>query len=327
MALRWGIIGLGNIANQFIKDLLLLPHTKVTAVASRSHAKAKAFAELYQVDHFYGDYQAILEDAEVDIVYIATPHNSHMDWCIRAILAGKHVLCEKPLAVNAGQILKLINVARMTGVFIMEAFWSRFNPSIENCLGQVENGTIGTVNYINADFSFYREDPDDSRMLSLELAGGSLLDMGVYPVFLAYLMLGMPAEIKALGWKHTTGVDMQTAIVLKYPKAVAMLMSGFASQSDMVAKIYGTEGRIYLEPYWHETQGYILVEGNDNNTKTTKFDHPTTGKGFTYEIEECIRCIQSGQKQSQKWSLKNSLDLITITDEIRKQAGVDYPFE
>jgi len=325
--IQWGIIGLGNIAHLFIQDLQLVERTSVKAVASRSQAKADTFAKKYQVPKAYGDYEAILKDPDVDIIYIATPHTSHETLSIAALQAGKHVLCEKPLAVNQQQVQQMIDVAKKEGQFLMEAFWSKFNPSIKKVLELINEGVLGEVNYVNADFTFYRDDPDDSRMLNMDLAGGSLLDMGVYPLFLAYTVLGIPEQILATGRFHRTGADIQTAAILKYEKGIANIMSGFASQSDMVAKIYGTKGRIYIHSIWHETQGFTLIEGNDGSFKTTTFDYPTKGKGFTYEIEECIQCIQEGKTESPNWTYQNSLDLITITDEVRRQAGLKYPFE
>lgn len=327
MKLRWGILGLGNIAHEFTKDLQLVKEAEIWAVASRSKEKAIAFGQQYGIQNCYGSYDQLFDDPDVDIVYIATPHNTHMDLSIAAMNKGKHVLCEKPLAVNVSEIEKMVAVAASKKVFLMDAFWSRFNPSIQACLKYVEANTIGTVNYINADFTFFRDDPEDSRMLNMDLAGGSLLDMGVYPVFLTYLLLGKPEVIKAIGCLHQTGADLQTVAVFKYPNAVASIMSGFRSQSDMVAKIYGTKGRIYISPYWHETQGITLIKGNGQDTETEFISLPTQGKGFTYEIEECHNCIANNQLQSKLWSWQNSIDLIAITDEIRKQIGLIYPFE
>ena len=325
--LRWGIIGLGNIAHQFAKDLLLLDNCQLVAVASRNLDKAKSFATLYKVTTAYGNYTSLLEDKSVDIVYIATPHNSHLEWAVSALNQGKHVLCEKPLAVNAPQVMQIAEAAKREGLFLMEAFWSRFNPSIVKVLELVKNGAIGEVNYLNADFTFFRDDPKDSRMLNMDLAGGSLLDMGVYPCFLAYMLLGKPRQILASAIFHTTGADLQTAAILKFPSGIANIYSGFKSQSDMSAKIYGTKGRIYIDPIWHETQGFTLIKGNDGNYHEEHYNFPTLGKGFTYEIQECVACIQAGKTESEKWSLQHSLDLISITDEIRRQIGLVYPFE
>ena len=323
MTLKWGIIGLGNIANKFAVDLGLIDNCELVGVASRSVDKAKQFGRQYGARYFHSSYDELFKNSEVDIIYIATPHNSHMELALEAMKHKKHVLCEKPLAVNRGQVQRLIDVARLNNVFLMEAFWTRFNPSIEAIIADIKNNAIGEVNYINADFTFYRDASPESRMLNLDLAGGSLLDVGVYPIFLSYLIMGYPEEILATAIKHNTGADIQTSAILKYRNGLANVMSGFRSDSDKIAKIYGTDGKIYIDKIWHETHGYSIEKDGD----LTHYDLPTKGKGFTYEIEECFKCIQEGRKESDKWSHEDSLNLISICDEIRKQIGLVYPFE
>ena len=323
MTLRWGILGLGKIANKFCKDLLLVEGNIIQAVGSRTQAKADEFAKTYSAKNVHGSYDALIADPEVDIIYIATPHNSHLEYALRALNAGKHVLCEKPLAVNAMQVKQMVACAQQNKRFLMEALWSRFNPSIREIKNKIDSGDIGEINYVNADFTYNRNDSDESRMLSSALAGGSLMDMGVYPVFLAYLIMGVPTKILASSTLHTTGVDLQTAAVFQYPSGVAQIMSGFISESDMVAKIYGTEGKIFIDRVWHEPDRYTI----EQKGKRTEFEQLRKGKGFTYEIEECFRCIQAGKLESDLWSHQDSLNLITITDEIRRQSGVQYPFE
>lgn len=323
MNLKWGIIGLGKIAHRFCKDLQLVDRNELIAVGSRSLEKAKEFGALYKAPHCYGDYAALMNNQDVDIIYIATPHNSHMKYSLQAMQSGKHVLCEKPLAINRSQVQLLVDCARENKVFLMEAFWSRFNPSIERVLELVKSGEIGEVNYINADFTFYTDAEDDSRMLNMDLAGGSLLDVGVYPLFLAYALKGMPDAILAAAIKHSTGADVQTSAILKYKNGLANLMSGFRSHSDMIAKIYGTEGKIFIDRMWHEAQGFRL----EKDEEVKSFSLPTKGKGFTYEIEECRKCISNGWLESKKWSHSDSLNLISMADEIRKQCKIKYPFE
>ncbi|MFT4760515.1 MAG: putative dehydrogenase [Saprospiraceae bacterium] len=326
---RWGIVGLGKIARHFIHDLQLVETAKIGAVASRTLTKAKAFAAEYGVEKAYGSYADLFADPEIDIVYIATPHNSHAEISIQAMKAGKHVLCEKPMGLNQKEVAKIVAIAKKNQVFLMEAFWARFNPSIQSVFELVKNGAIGEVNYVNVDFTYYREDAPDSRMLNMNLGGGSLMDMGVYPCFLAYLILGKPDEILAAARFHETGADIQTSAIFKYKKGMANVMSGFASESDMVAKIYGTKGRIYLNRTWHESESYTIEMGNkkDGNYDSKTINLPTKGKGYTYEILECIDCIQNGQLESKRWSHQNSLDLSGITDEIRQQIGLKYPME
>jgi len=321
--INWGIIGLGKIANKFAKDLALVEDAELTAVASRSLEKAKTFAEAHQVESYYDNYQSLFDNPDIDIVYIATPHNSHMEFSIQVMNAGKHVLCEKPLAVNKNQVQQMIEASKRNQVFLMEAFWTRFNPSMVSILEKIESGMIGQVNYINADFCFYKDAPAESRMYNMELAGGSLLDVGVYPIFLAYQIYGYPKEILASARFHETGADLQTSIILTHENGMASLFSGFDSQSDMVAKIYGRNGSIMMDDPWHHTDGYNIIKDGTSE----RFDLPLKGMGFSYEIEECHKCLLNGEIQSQLWSHQNSLDLIRITDEIRSQIGLKYPFE
>ncbi|MBK8490177.1 MAG: Gfo/Idh/MocA family oxidoreductase [Saprospirales bacterium] len=321
--LRWGLLGLGHITRNFIQDLQLVQGSEVAAVASRSQAKAAEFATEHAVDTHYGSYAELFQDPDVDIIYIGTPHNSHAELSIAAMNAGKHVLCEKPLAVNKTQVQHMIGAAQQNGVFLLEALWSRFNPSIVQCLQLVQDGAIGQVNYINADFSFPIKEDVDGRLLNMDLAGGALLDVGIYPLFLAYAVFGKPKEILATGRFHETGADIQTSIILKYDNGIAQAMGGFTSKSDMVARIYGTRGSILLDPRWHHSQGYSLVV--DGQLK--KVSLPTPGNGFTYEIEECQRCISQNQIESKLWSHTHSLELMEVMDEVRRQIGLVYPFE
>ena len=323
----WGFIGLGNITNQFVRDLLLVPEARPLAAASRDLAKAVSFAKQYGIERAYGSYQALLDDPDVEIVYIGTPHTSHAELSIAAMRKGKHVLCEKPLAVNEEQVWSMVQVAKSEKRFMMEALWSRFNPSIRRCLELVAEGAIGEVNYVAADFTFFRRDPDDSRMLNASLAGGSLLDMGVYPIFLAYALFGYPENIFATGLLHRTGVDLQMAATMQFGSGIAQIYSGFVSQSDMTARIYGTDGRIYIHPYWHEAQGYTMIQGNDGQYRTSEIIKPTRGKGFTGEIEACHLGLRQNLIEHPDWTHINSIELIRIADEIRAQMGVRYPFE
>lgn len=184
--IKWGIVGAGNIAHSFSKDLALVDGGELTAVASRDIAKAKAFANEYGAHYTYGSYEELFESDTVDVIYIATPHTSHAKWSIAAMKAGHHVLCEKPLGANKSQVLEIIKVAKENNVFLMEALWSRFNPTIKKVKELVADGAIGDIGYLHADFAFYGLDRDESgRILNPELAGGSLLDIGIYPIFLA----------------------------------------------------------------------------------------------------------------------------------------------
>lgn len=321
---NWGIIGAGNIAHSFSKDLRLVEQGRLMAVASRSLEKAKAFAKEYDAPLAFGSYEELFKCEEVDVIYIATPHMNHAELSIAAMQAGKHVLCEKPAGVNKNEVLKMVKAAKEHHVFFMEALWSRFNPTIIKVKELVENGTIGNVGYLHADFAFNAMGRDeDGRLLNPHLAGGSLLDIGIYPIFLSYLILGMPKDIKASVNFYKTGVEVQTSMIFDYGNAQAILYSGLTSASEMKAQIAGSKGSIFIHPRWHEATGYTLEKDGEQSVN----EIGKLGKGYTYEIEEVQKCLSDKKLESTLWSHQNSLDLIALMDTVREQTGIVFPFE
>ncbi|WP_419211159.1 Gfo/Idh/MocA family protein [Maribacter sp. X9] len=322
--INWGIIGAGNIAHTFSKDLKLVENGKLVAVASRSLEKATTFANEYNAPLAFGSYEELFQCKEVDVIYIATPHTNHAELSIAAMKAGKNVLCEKPAGVNKGQVLEMVKTAKKHNVFFMEALWSRFNPTIIKVKNLIDTGTIGKVGYLHADFAFYGLDRDvNGRLLNPDLAGGSLLDIGIYPIFLSYLLLGMPKDIKASVNFNETGVEVQTSMIFNYGNAQSVLYSGLNSNSEMNAQISGSEGSIFIHPRWHETTGYTLVKDGEK----TIHEIGKLGKGYTYEIEEVQNCLSHGKLESDLWSHQNSLDLIELMDTVRSKTGIVFPFE
>lgn len=322
--IRWGIVGLGNIAQKFVDDLKLVADGELTAVASRDIEKAKHFGALNNAKYAFGSYNELFNCEAVDVVYIATPHTSHAELSIEAMKQGRNVLCEKPMGINRGEVEKMIAVARENKVFLMEALWSRFNPSIRKVKDLIDGGIIGDIAYIHADFAFYALDRNEKgRLLNPGLAGGSLLDIGIYPIFLAYLILGYPEKILASSKIYKTGVDIQTSMIFEYPNAQAILYSGLTSNSEMKAQISGSEGTVYLAPRWHETQEYSI----EKNDEVENVQLPKKGKGYEYEIKEVHHCLIKGALESKLWSLEHTYDLIRIMDDIRQQTGVVFPFE
>lgn len=317
--IRWGIIGLGNIANQFATDLKLIEEAELVAVASRSIDKANEFAVKQNCTKFYGTYEELFLDDQIDIVYIATPHDSHAELSIKAIENGKHVLCEKPLSLSYNDALRMTEASKKHNKFFMEAFWTRFIPSIRELLSKVQSGGIGEVKYVKADFAYYNSELG-IRLTDKKLGGGALYDIGVYPLFLSYIMLGIPDEIIAKSTYHTTGVDLQTTMILQYKSAQSVLHAGLVSASDMKATISGTKGRIDIESPWFMTEGYSIIE----NEYEEKFNIPNIGKGYAHEAIECHTCLKNNQIESTLWSHQNSLDLSKITEEVRKQIGVEF---
>jgi len=318
--INWGIIGLGNIAHLFAKELQLVQGAQLVAVASRSKDNAEAFAATYQCPKAYDSYEGILNDDTIDILYIATPHDSHAELTIKALEKNKHVLCEKPIALRYEDAEKMIAAAVKHNKFFMEAFWTRFNPSFRAAFAKIKQGEIGTIRYINADFAFYAEEKEGSRMYDLKAGGGSLMDIGVYPLFLAYTLLGIPESIYAKSIFHSSGVDTQTTMMLQYKEAQAVLYSGISHTSNVEATISGTKGRINLNTMWHMAESYTLIK---EDVKTT-FEFPTQEMGYIYEIEECHECIRNNATQSTLWSHKNSLELIQIVEEVKNQIGLKF---
>jgi len=321
--LRWGILGCGKIAHHFAKDLKLLDGHVLQAVASRTLDKANEFGGKFGVHNCYGNYFDLLEDEDVDVVYIATPHNSHMDWSIEAMNRKKHVLCEKPLAVNNQQVRAMITSAQANNVFLMEALCSRFNPTIKEVKKRCESGVIGKLKHLYAEFSFCSSPDHASRLYDPLLAGGALLDVGIYPVFLAYILFGYPEKIKVISELGETGVDLQSSIALKFPEGQATLFCGITCDAENHAILAGTKGRFVIPSRWHEAQGYVeTIDGSEKQNTL-----PVLGRGYTYEIEEVKRCISCNWRESPVWSHEDSLNLCRILDEIREQIGLSYPFE
>jgi len=317
--IKWGIIGLGKIAQKFVNDLLLLDTVELEAVASRDLTKAETFAATYHSKKFYGSYEELLKDSFVDIVYIATPHNSHERLTILALEHKKGVLCEKPFAMNQQQVFKMIEVSQKNNLFLMEALWTRFLPAIKKIKSTIVNGEIGEVKYMNADFSF-NANPSIQRIYDKELGGGSILDIGIYPIFLAYLILGMPNKIIAKAHFFETGADSQVSIIFDYKNAQAVLFSSFNSNSKRIAKISGTLGEIIIDSPWNEASTFSLFK----NSQEEKFSLPLTGTGFPHQIMECNECLQNNLTESPLWSHQNSIELSTLLDSVRKEIGLTY---
>jgi len=320
--IRWGIVGLGNIAGKFAGDLALSSEAILVAVASRDFEKARLFSEEYGAKKAYGTYEALFEDPEVDVVYIATPHSFHHAQTLSALKGGKNVLCEKPLGINASEVREMTDLASEKGLFLMEALWSRFNPSIQQVYSRVKSGELGAVSYLRADFAFPALDRDaGGRLLNPALAGGSLLDIGIYPVFLAYLFLGIPKDIKVSAHFHTTGVEKQIAMIFDYDEAMAVLYSGFSSRSEMKAEISCESGSVLLNPPWHHTEGFQWQKDEE----IEEVARPLKGYGYFYEIEEVHRCLKAGELESGLWSWADSLALHSLLDRIRRLAEIDFP--
>jgi predicted dehydrogenase len=322
--IRWGIIGLGAIANDFASDLNRVSNTVIQGVASRSLTKAKDFAKKHKALKSYDSYEGLLGDSNVDVVYIATPHHLHLEWTLKAIKAKKAVLCEKPLGVNAHQVRQMMTAAKSEKVFLMEALWTRFNPTMEEVIDKLKSNPIGKLRLLKADFCFHALDQSpEHRIFNLELAGGSILDIGIYPVFLAYILFGKPQEIKAYSQFHQGGSELQTSVLLNYEDCQAQLFSSFAFKSEMKAHLYGEKGQLCIDADWFQSDSYRLLTGEGEQV----YNHPKKGIGFCHEIEAVNTALRNSKIEEARWTLQNSLELIEILDEIRNQVGAVYDFE
>lgn len=314
--LNWGIVGTGKIAHKFAHDIQLDDGSNLLAVASRSSEKAEIFRKAYKIELAFSSYQDLFQDERVDIVYIATPHTSHASLSIEALKAGKHVLCEKPSAMNKEELTPVIQQAKKSGRFYMEAMWSRFNTAIRQVLDFDVKKRLGEIKYINADFCFKANFDPNSRLFDPKLGGGSLLDIGIYPAFLAYSLLGMPEQIISSRNEKIKGVDTQSAFVFRYPDAHAILYSSFDVNSRMDANIYGTDASVCIKHRWHESSQIEISNGDSSETKS----YIPVGNGYYHEIIHCRECIESNKLESDLWSHQSSLDLIDILDIIRSSS-------
>ncbi|MEM6378631.1 MAG: Gfo/Idh/MocA family oxidoreductase [Bacteroidota bacterium] len=320
---NWGIVGPGKIAHKFAQDLLKLPEAKLHAVASRSMERAQAFAQQYGAKHVYDDYRQLIDCPDLDVVYIATPHTGHYENALLFLKRGIPVLCEKPLAVNNRQVQRMIYTAQKNQTFLMEAIWTRFLPTHLKMWEIINSGQIGKVLSVKADFGFKPSFNPDSRLFNPALAGGSLLDIGIYPVFLAMNVLGKPDDIHAIGHLGPTGVDEEVGILFKYKDgATAHLHSTIRANTKTEAFIYGEKGTIYLHTRWHEPSTMSLLLHGEN-PEMFRFNYNTNG--YSYEALEVMRCLSLGMTESDQLPLQFSADLMDVLFSIRHLIGLRYP--
>ncbi len=322
---NWGILGPGSIANKFANDLKLLPNASLYAIGSRSIDRAREFAQKYGAVKYYGSYEQLASDPQVDIVYIASPHVRHYTDSLLCLNNGKSVLCEKPVAMNVDQYKIMIETAKRKGVFFMEALWTRFIPSFIKSLGLINEGEIGEIKLIESDFCFHAYYNPDGRLFNPMLGGGSLLDIGIYPVFLALELVGKPVKMQVLATFDKTGVDNSCSMIFMHKQNIlSILFSSIAVNGRVESIIHGTKGLLRLNRYWHIPTSIDIIP-DKGKTKHYKFDEP--GYGYQYEADEVMRCLDKGQTQSDIFSWDRSLRLITTLDEIRSLAEIKYPDE
>lgn len=319
---NWGIIGPGKIAKKFAAALGMVDGSVLRAVASRDAGRASAFANEYGAAVGYGSYEELMADKAVDAIYIATPHGFHAEHAILCLRRGKAVLCEKPMALSAGEVGLIVSASRESGAFLMEAMWTRFIPLMASIQELIDSGAIGAVKYIRADFGFLAPFNPEGRLYNLRLGGGSLLDIGIYPLFLCTQLLGRPARIVAAGDLSPTGSDITCHAILRYGDGEsAVISSTLACQTSLTAEIAGTEGMIRIGTPWYKNDRY---EWSRTGEAFQAVILEPMVNGFEYQIREAMRCRALGLTESPLLPHSFSLMMAEIMDEIRRQVGVKY---
>jgi predicted dehydrogenase len=322
---RWGILGTGGIAHQFAKGLRDTPGAEIRAVGSRTEDAAEEFAASFGIARHYGSYAGLAADPELDVVYVATPHPFHEANVALSLGAGKHVLCEKPMTVNAAQAERLVALASERDLFLMEGMWTRFFPLMERVRSLISSGTIGEPRLLDVDFGFRASFDPMQRLFNPDLGGGALLDVGVYCISLSSMIFGPPERVTGLAHLGKTGVDEQSAAILEHGDGrMSTISIATRTATPQEAIISGTEGRIRIHPEWWRPDTLTLSRpGRENEIITA----PYTGNGFPHEAAAVMRCIRSGAHQSDVMPLSETLGIARTMDELRRQWGLVYPGE
>src|ERR1700744_4100728 len=321
----WGIIGPGKIANKFATALTLAGRTRLGAIASRDSDRGKAFAATHGAPRLYTSYEELAADPSIDAVYIATPHGFHAEHAILCLKQGKAVLCEKPMALSARQVNEMVDTAKTHKAFLMEAMWTRFLPIINKIGELIAQQQIGDLKYVRADFGFLAPFNPDVRLYNMRLGGGSLLDIGIYPLFLCLHLPGEPARITATGHLAPTGAHESCPAILEYADGrSAVITSTLLCQTSITAEIAGTAGMIRLPTPWYKNDQ--LTWNKQGETSQTIELEPMIN-GFEFQIKEVMSCLASGLTESPKMSHAFSLLMARTMDAIRAQIGVKYPTE
>jgi predicted dehydrogenase len=324
--MNWGILGTGTIAHLFASDLSLLPEAELLAVGSRSQDRADAFGAEFDVPRCYERYEALVDDADLDVVYVATPHTSHAKLATLALEAGRAVLCEKPLTLNARQADRLVDTARRADQFLMEAMWTRFLPVMTDVRRLVqEEQVLGDVRLLRADIGVVRDVAPAHRLVNPALGGGALLDLGVYPMALASELFGPPADTVSSVVLGETGVDEQCAAVFRYDEGQqAVWHASFRADTGRTCVVAGPGGRLEGQRAWWKGAPFVLTR-RDGTTETLA--RPYEGNGYQFEAAHVMRCLRAGRTESPVMPLDESVAVLRTADALRAEWGVQYPQE
>jgi predicted dehydrogenase len=322
--LRWGILAPGNIANRFAQAFEVVEHGVLFGVASRELSRAEEFAKQYNIPNTYDSYQALIDSDDIDVVYIASPHRFHFQLIKSCLLAGKPVLCEKPLCVTAKEAAELIELSKKTKTFLMEALWTRCLPVWHEVKKWIDDGRIGDVVTMQSSFGFVFPDDPNNRLYNLNLAGGALLDTGIYNIAMSdFVMQKAPLAVHSAVEKSVTDVDKRTTGLLDYGSATSSFTCTLVSELSNSFAIYGTQGSIVVDANFWEGQGAQL---NPLGGDSLVSDLPYRKNGFEYQIDEVHKCLQTGKLESPNVSHEFTLRTAKIMDKILTDGGVDYPF-
>jgi predicted dehydrogenase len=321
---RWGVIGTGGIASTFVRDLRLLSDAAAVAVGSRRQETADEFAHAHGVERAHPSYEALVDDPDVDVVYVATPHPGHHAAARLAIEAGKPVLVEKPFTLNADEAADLVAAARSRGVFLMEAMWTRFLPHIVRLRELLASGALGEIRTVTAEHGQWFAPDPQHRLFAPELGGGALLDLGIYPVSFASMVLGQPSRVTAVSEPAFTGVDATTSVLLEHDSgAHGVVTTTLAAVGANDASVVGTDARIEIDQVWYSPSSFSLL-GRDG-TVLERFDEPHDGHGLRHEAAEVARCLREGRPESDVMPLDETVAIMRTLDEIRRQIDLVYP--
>ena len=320
----WGILGPGGIARALAKDLTLLEGHTIGAVGSRSISNAQSFADQFG-GTAHGSYEELVNDSTIDAIYVATPHPAHHDNVILALNAGKPVLCEKPFAINAKEAQAMVDAASRNKVALMEAMWSRFLPHYAKVREIIASGVLGPILSIHADHGQRLADQNIPRLIEPQLAGGALLDLGIYPISFAHMILGNPLSINSTAVMTDKGVDAQTSMIFTYENgAQSILTTTMIEQTPCRAVVAGLNGWLEIDRTFYNPASMRVVLNDGSVTQ-----HPSTytGHGLREQAESFKQIVQSGKMQSDVLSWQDTIDIMKTMDTVREQIGLKYPFE
>lgn len=331
--IKWGILAPGNIAHKFATALVTIEGAVLHSVASRDTARAQAFQQLYGATKYAQDYAELIADPEIDAIYVASPHRYHAEQTLNCLCAGKAVLCEKPMTVNLSEAEQVFAAAKEHHAFYMEAVWTRFMPIYKQISTWLSEGKIGTVNSVQASFGINVPFDAAHRLYAPELAGGALLDLGIYPITVAQMIVGQaPDKVVAVAELGQSGVDESTGMALHYPNgAVATLNCGTRANSSLDCWIFGDRGSIHIPQFWQAESATLYQPEESHHSSArenaTECHLPHAVNGYEYEIQEVNRCLRDGLLESPLMSWQHSRDVMHIMDTVRAQIGLKFPFE